>query len=82
MSSPWDDRFEVLLREALRLLSPEEQLRPDLDLAGAGLDSLATVGLLVALEETYGIMIPDDLLTPETFVTPDSLWKAVSPLRD
>lgn len=80
MRNLWDDRFEDLLRGVLRLLPPDEPLRPDLDMASAGLDSLGTVELLVSLEDVYDIMIPDTQLTPEIFGTPDSLWKVVSPL--
>lgn len=81
MSTSWDDRYEDLLRGALRLLPAADPLRPDLDMAGAGLDSLATVELLVSLEDAYDLVIPDTLLVPETFATPNSLWKAVSSLR-
>lgn len=80
MGHPWDDRFEDLVRSVLRLLPPEEPLLPDLDMVGAGLDSLGTVELLISLEAVFDIMIPDTQLTPEIFSTPESLWKVISPL--
>ncbi|KMS72988.1 hypothetical protein ACM01_21035 [Streptomyces viridochromogenes] len=80
MTAPWDSAFESILRSVLRTLSDAEPLRADLELAAAGLDSMASVELLLMLEETYGVEIPDELLQPVTFATAGSLWQAVSGL--
>ncbi|MFF0086643.1 hypothetical protein ACFYR1_44250 [Streptomyces canus] len=42
---------------------------------------MATVELLLQLESTYAVEIPDDLLQPSTFATPASLWQALQTLR-
>jgi acyl carrier protein len=78
---PWDARFESIMREALTVLAPTEDLRPDLNTAAAGLDSLASVALLVELETAYSIEIPDSLLTMENFATPAALWKMLESAR-
>ena len=39
-----------------------------------GLDSLATVGLLLDLEQRYAITIPDERLTALASVTVGELW--------
>ncbi|MES4907747.1 MULTISPECIES: acyl carrier protein [unclassified Streptomyces] len=80
MNSPWDPRFEALMRAALRLLEPDEPLLPDLRNADYGLDSLAMVQLVLGIEETYGISIPDDVLDPGLFTTPEMLWNTVAEL--
>ncbi|KJL23884.1 D-alanine--poly(phosphoribitol) ligase subunit 2 [Microbacterium azadirachtae] len=49
----------------------------DSSLAQAGLDSLALVGLLVDVEDTYGVTIPDELLSQESFATPRVLWATI-----
>jgi acyl carrier protein len=77
----WDDKFETLLREALATASYEGELTPDLSLTDAGLDSFRTVGLLLALEQGYGITIPDDFPIVDMFRTPWSLWESVDSLR-
>ncbi|WP_405847039.1 phosphopantetheine-binding protein [Streptomyces sp. NBC_01518] len=82
MTPPWDERFEVLLREALRLLEPGDPLLPDLRTADFGLDSLAMVELMLGIEESYGISIPDDMVRPQVFSTPETLWKLISELYD
>ncbi|MFJ1618550.1 phosphopantetheine-binding protein [Streptomyces sp. NPDC088251] len=81
MTPPWDPPFEALLRSALTLLEPHDSLDPDLGMAKWGLDSLATVELMLNVEDTYGICIPDELVGPELFATPQILWNAVSSLR-
>ncbi|MFD9498145.1 phosphopantetheine-binding protein [Streptomyces sp. NPDC060035] len=81
MTAPWDEAFESILRTLLRTLSDGAPLDPDLDLAAAGLDSMASVELLLLLEETYGIEIPDDLLQPSTFATAGNLWQTITGLR-
>lgn len=42
-----------------------------------GLDSMAAVNLLLKLEETYGVIFPDALLTEATFETPLALKSAI-----
>jgi diaminopimelate decarboxylase len=78
MSKPWDAEYEKLLRAVLPRLGAT--VAPDASLRIAGLDSLATVDLLVRLEEYYGVSIPDELLTPDVFSTPLTLWSAVGEL--
>lgn len=74
---PWNDRFEELLRTQLPEVSADAPLAPDTDLRAAGLDSLGTMELVVALEQAFGIEVPDEALTYETFTTTSSLWKTV-----
>ncbi|MFD5478825.1 phosphopantetheine-binding protein [Streptomyces hawaiiensis] len=80
MSDLWPDTFESLLRAYLPLLPTESPLAEDASLAQLGLDSLGTVGMLVELEETFEVTIPDESLTPETFATPIVLWRTVDSL--
>ncbi len=77
----WDEAFEAVIRPRLRSYGNEQPLAPDLDLRDAGVDSLALVDLLIAVEDAFGIEFPDELLTGATFRTPAALWAAVSTLR-
>jgi acyl carrier protein len=81
MTNPWDDRFETLLRDALRFLPPDEALRPDLDTNAASLDSMAIVELLMSLETACDISVPDDFLQPHTFAGPGALREVVCAVR-
>lgn len=78
MISPWDDTFEELVRRTLPFLPPGEELRADTDLTDAGLDSMAIVELLTSLEQAYGVRLPEEAMTRETFGTPATLWRALS----
>jgi acyl carrier protein len=75
---PWDASFEELLRPLLRLLPEDMPITPDLDMIGAGLDSLNVVELLSTIEEHYRITLDDDQFAQSTVATPATLWKAVS----
>ena len=79
-TSPWPDQFEAVLRSYLPLLEPQAGLDTDLSLADHGLDSLATVSLLLDLEDAFGITVPDDRLVATTFATPKDLWSVVDEL--
>ncbi|MFD7164770.1 phosphopantetheine-binding protein [Streptomyces violascens] len=79
MNPPWDSTFEELVTRHADL-DQEPRLRPGDDLFARGLDSIAIVELVVSLEETYAIEIPDEHLTQETFATPAVLWAAVDAL--
>ncbi|WP_282702206.1 phosphopantetheine-binding protein [Streptomyces sp. CC219B] len=80
--APWDPTYEALLCEALPRLAAQGELRPDTSLKAAGLDSLAMVEVLVRVEETFGIAVPDSQLMSDTFATPASLWRVVATLRE
>jgi acyl carrier protein len=53
-------------------------LSPDLPLRDAGLDSLRTVATLVAIEDEFGLQLPDELITPETFHSLRTLTAALA----
>jgi acyl carrier protein len=79
-ASRWSAEFEEILRRHLPL--GNGSLEGSAILADLGLDSLATVSLVIELEEGLDISIPDDLLVPATFVSADALWSAVSSLLE
>ncbi|MFC0101124.1 condensation domain-containing protein [Micromonospora marina] len=80
-ASPWDERFESMLRALLPSLPAGEELSPDAELSALGLDSLGTVELLSVLEDAYNIEIPDELLAFETFATARTLWAHIVQLQ-
>jgi acyl carrier protein len=71
---------EILARHG-RLSVSTDQLDDTSDLHSAGLTSLATVGLMLALEECFEIEFPDALLSRKTFSSINSLTAAVDSLR-
>jgi acyl carrier protein len=74
----WDDEFEQLLRQQLPFLAADEVLDEDADLRDLGLDSMAMVELLGALEHAYRVRFHDDVLSVATFRTPAVLWGELS----
>ena len=70
-----------ILAEVGRLESSIETLDDQGDLYEAGLSSLATVHVMLALENEFGIEIPDRMLTRQLFRSIDSLAAAVEQLR-
>jgi acyl carrier protein len=70
----WPDAFESVVRRYVPLLSVDAALTSDLRLADHGLDSLGTVDLLVAIEDEFDIVFPDDQLAATAFETPEALW--------
>ncbi|MFC0541622.1 condensation domain-containing protein [Kutzneria chonburiensis] len=77
---PWDDEFEALLRNALDTVGFQGKFTADVPLSDSGLGSFGTVGLLVAIEQNYGITIPDDFQIVDMFRTPRSLWDTIATL--
>ena len=67
--------FRSLLRQTVPLLP--DDLDPAADLRALGLDSLASVRLLVEIESAFDITVPDELLTRSMFETPAGLWDVV-----
>lgn len=72
------DEFEKTVRSFLPYLPGDEPLRPEAELRDYGLDSLATVELLAALESRFRIRFREEALSLETFRTAGVLWETLS----
>ena len=65
-----------------RLSAAVDELQDTSDLYKAGLTSLATVGLMLALEEQFDVEFPDNMLSRRTFGSIESIVAAVEHLAD
>jgi acyl carrier protein len=78
------DQTAGVVREILaqhgRLSTDVGALGDDSDLYNAGLTSLATVGLMLALEDAFEVEFPDSMLSRKTFGSIASLTAAVQQL--
>lgn len=63
-----------------RLSVPIDELSDDSDLYHAGLTSLATVSLMLALEEEFDVEFPDSMLGRKTFGSIDAIVDAIDVL--
>jgi len=70
-----------ILGEVARLDVPLASLADNDDLYAAGLSSLATVHVMLAIENAFDIEIPDQMLTRQLFRSVDSLAAAVETIR-
>jgi acyl carrier protein len=68
---------EILLAHG-RLSVHVEKLADESDLYDAGLTSLMTVNLLLALEDRFDIEFPDHMLSRRTFQSINALSDAIS----
>ncbi|CAM3727629.1 phosphopantetheine-binding protein [Kibdelosporangium persicum] len=75
-----DTEFVAVLRPYLKYAGDRE-ITADARLRDLGLDSMRAIELLFAIEDTFGVSIPDERLTDETFETGRSLWSVVEELR-
>ena len=71
------EAFLGILHSYLRQLGDGNTLTMESNLYELGLDSMAAVNLLLELEEIYGVIFPDALLTESTFETPLALKSAI-----
>ena len=56
-------------------------LADDSDLYNAGLTSLATVGLMLALEDAFNVEFPETMLSRKTFESIQAISEAVEELQ-
>jgi acyl carrier protein len=59
---------------------PVENLAESDDLYNAGLTSLATVAVMLALEDKFNVEFPDSLIGRRTFKSIDSIAEAITKL--
>jgi len=72
----------AILAQHGRLSTPVDELQGDSDLYHAGLTSLATVSLMLALEEEFDVEFPDSMLSRKTFGSIESIVDAIESLQD
>ncbi len=75
-----DAAFADVVRPFLKFHGGAD-LSPESRLFDLGLDSMQAVELLFAIEDAYGVELPDDKLNDATFETLGSLWTVVDGLR-
>ena len=75
------EQIKSIVAEHGRLRVPVEQLSDSTDLYEAGLTSLSTVNLMLALEEHFDVEFTDKMLGRKTFSSIASLSDAITELR-
>ncbi len=75
------DSIPDLARAFAPGLPPDAAMAKDADLHDAGLTSMASVKLMLAIEAACDIAIPDDELTPENFRSIRTIEALVTRLR-
>ena len=76
-----EDRVRQLLREQGSVPGDVDRLTPETDLYAAGLTSLASVDLMLALELTFDLQLPDDALNRKTFESIGSISTLIERLK-
>jgi len=71
-------RVRSVLKNAGCLQVDVDQLADDADLYAAGLNSHATVNLMLALEDAFDVELPDRLLRRRTFSSVGAIAEALS----
>lgn len=74
------DQIREILTTHGRLTTDIENVANSSDLYDAGLTSLITVNLLLAIEDHFDVEFPDELLSRRTFQSIDALADAVAAL--
>ena len=76
------DAIRELVAVHGKLLVDVAELEDSSNLFEAGLTSLNTVNLMLAIEDQYDVVFTDDSLTPETFSSVEALLGVVRGLSD
>lgn len=80
MGHTWSRKFDDIIRMHTRFVEPLAPIDPHALMATLGADSLDIVELIVNLEDQFGIAFTEEMLTPEVFATPMTIWRAVGDL--
>lgn len=74
------EKIRSILAQHGRLTKDVQSLSNDSDLYEAGLTSLTTVNLMLAIEDEFDIEFPDNMLGRKTFGSIEALCEAVEQL--
>ena len=81
-ASSVEEDIRQVLGEVARLRIPAESLTAQDDLYAAGLSSLATVDVMLAIEDRFEIEFTSEWLNRRTFASISALGAAVAALRE
>jgi acyl carrier protein len=76
-----DPDFVTMLRPFLKYSGADHEFTAESRLRDLGLDSMQAIELLFAIEDCYGVTLPDEKLVDATFETAGTLWAEVALLR-
>jgi acyl carrier protein len=74
------ERVRQLLREQGTIFADVDSLQLDTDLYAAGLTSLSSVDLMLAIEQAFDFVFPDETLSRRTFSSIASIATVVARL--
>ena len=78
--APSLEAIAAVVRPHLKFLAAGEVLEPARDLGALGLDSMASIDLLLDLERAFGITLSDDDLTENSFANLGEIQKLLASL--
>lgn len=81
MKNPSALTLRAILKQHAKLRVSIDQLPDNANLFEAGLDSLAMVNVMLAIEDAFQVELPDAMLSRETFSTIASLCRVVERLQ-
>jgi acyl carrier protein len=76
------DGIRRILEDHAHLSVDAATIGDDANLYDAGMSSHASVNVMIALEDAFGIEFPDSMLRRSTFASVDAIRTAVEQLRD
>jgi acyl carrier protein len=76
------DRIRQIVKEHAGLGMDFEKVEFSTDLYRAGMTSYASVVLMIALENEFGVEFPDAMLSRSVFESIDSIAKAIESLQE
>jgi acyl carrier protein len=76
----WTGEFEQILRQHCRFLDDAEPIDADASLPDLGINSISMLSILMAIEDTFAVSLPDLVVTGDEFGTPGGMWRTIAHL--
>ncbi|MET7702358.1 MULTISPECIES: acyl carrier protein [unclassified Streptomyces] len=76
--TPWNAKFETILRQGLPGLGKDKAPAADVPMETYGLDSLALIGIVSTLESVFAVSLAGQVTVPVRTLTAGQLWGVLS----
>ena len=77
----YEEEIREILSDTINSIVPVDEIDADTKLGDAGMDSISFVELIIAIEDRFGIEVPNEALSPENNSTIHDLSELVSSLK-